>query len=57
MNRYLLAIFIIFIALTSCNKDDNLYDNNGLPSVEFDSETGIYTVKQGRSITIIPEFK
>lgn len=57
MNRYLLAIFIIFIALTSCNKDDNLYDNNGLPSVEFDSETGIYTVKQGRSITIIPEYK
>lgn len=57
MNRYLLAIFIIFIALTSCNKDDNLYDNNGLPSVEFDSETGIYTVKQGRSITITPEYK
>lgn len=57
MNKFLLALSFIFIALTACNKDDNLYDNNGLPSVEFDSETGIYTVKLGRSITITPEYK
>lgn len=57
MNKFLLAFCFLFIALTSCNKDDNLYDNNGLPSVEFDSETGIYTVKLGRSITITPEYK
>lgn len=57
MNKFLLTLCFIFIALTSCNKDDNLYDNNGLPSVEFDSETGIYTVKLGRSLTITPEYK
>lgn len=57
MNKYLNAFIFVLIALTSCNKDENLYDCNGIPTIELDSETGIYTVKQGRSITIAPEYK
>ncbi|MCM1139716.1 MAG: cell surface protein [Muribaculum sp.] len=57
MNRYLSALFFILITFSSCNRDENLYDNNGTPIVEFESETGIYMVKQGHSITIEPVYK
>lgn len=53
-----LAITIIFIlvALTSCNKDEDLVIQ-GNPQIELDSETGIYTVKIGRTVTVSPTYK
>lgn len=57
MKKYLTIICIILITLTSCNKDDNLYNNQGIPQISFDIETGIYQVKKGKSIRIEPYYK
>lgn len=53
-----LAIPIIFIliAISSCNKDEDLVIQ-GAPQIELDSETGIYTIKTGRTVTVSPSYK
>ncbi|MCI1681735.1 MAG: cell surface protein [Bacteroides sp.] len=46
--------FLIFIA-SSCNKDDVIeQDITQKPVITLDSETGIYTVKVGKTLTITP---
>lgn len=51
-----IPIIIILVALSSCNKDDELVIQ-GAPQIELDSETGIYTVKTGRTVIVSPSYK
>ncbi len=52
--HYLLFLFFTLV-LFSCNKDDVIEDSTGKkPVITLDSETGIYSVKTGRDITIKP---
>ena len=51
-----LPIIITLVALSSCNKDDELVIQ-GVPQIELDSETGIYTVKTGRTVIVSPSYK
>ncbi len=43
------------IIATSCNNED-VVTVQGPPKIKLDSETGIYTVKAGKELTISPEF-
>ena len=46
------------LALSSCNKDDVIEENSPVaPVITLDSETGIYTVKSGRELTISPVYE
>lgn len=49
-------LLLLFITLfISCNKDDTIDKQIPVPPViELDSETGIYTIKIGRKLTIAP---
>lgn len=49
-----IAILAIFsFSITSCNKDEAIETIS--PSITFDEESGIYTVKIGEAITITPK--
>lgn len=50
-----LAVCAAGATLVSCNKDDVVVVQ-GPPGITLDSETGIYTVKAGRELTIVPVF-
>jgi hypothetical protein len=46
------------VAVTACNKNDVIEaDQPMTPEITLDSETGIYTVKVGRALTIAPTVK
>ncbi len=51
--------FLIFLLVFSaCNKDNLLIEEVKLPPlIELDSETGIYTIKVGRELTISPTYQ
>ena len=59
MNRfYYYFIFVIGILLASCNKNEVITEEvGGQPIIELDSETGIYTVKAGHELTIVPTYR
>lgn len=42
-------------AITSCNKDD-VITTTAKPVITLDSDTGVYTVKAGRELTIAPTY-
>lgn len=47
----------VFAALltTACNKDEVILDDRDhTPVITLDSESGVYTVKMGRELTIAP---
>lgn len=47
-----------FVFITSCNKNDVITEEiKQAPIIELDSETGIYTIKVGRELTIAPTYK
>lgn len=49
---------ILGLLLLSCNKDDYLtLGNSNKPVIEFDNNTGVYTVKVGRELTISPSYQ
>ena len=53
--RNFLWLFLLCL-IVSCNKDEEITEEITLaPHVVLDSETGIYTVKTGRELTISPE--
>lgn len=56
-----LSIFKILafaLLLASCNKDDVITENRGQkPVIELGSETGVYTIKVGRELTIAPTYR
>jgi hypothetical protein len=45
---------ILPLLLSSCNKDEVIEASASNPVITFDSATGVYTVKSGRTITIEP---
>jgi hypothetical protein len=53
--KWLLVIAVLSFTVTSCNKDEVIETKS--PSITFDEESGIYTVKVGKSITITPTVK
>ena len=52
----LLSLSIVGVLLWSCNIDEE-FTTALPPEIVLDSETGIYTVKQGREIVIAPSYK
>lgn len=53
--RKILWLFLL-CSFASCNKDDEITEERLLaPTILLDSETGIYTVKTGRELTISPD--
>ncbi len=47
----------IILVLVGCNKDATITEDvTSVPSIELDSETGIYTIKVGRELTIAPTY-
>ena len=55
MKRFILLFCSAALLLASCNKDKDITEDIPLkPVIELDSETGIYTVKKGRTLTISP---
>lgn len=52
----LLAFVLLLFA--SCNKDEVITEEiDHIPVIELDSETGIYTIKTGRELTITPTYQ
>lgn len=56
IRQLVIPLIFILVALSSCNKDEDLVVQ-GAPQIELDSETGIYTVKTGRTVTVSPSYK
>lgn len=55
MKKFLWLAFLLCL-FVSCNKDEEITEDVPLaPSITLDSETGIYTVKTGRELTISPD--
>ncbi len=52
----LLFLYMVVVIASSCNKDDVITESLP-PQIVLDSETGIYTVKQGKEIVIAPSYK
>ena len=52
--RKALFILLTLAALTACNKDNTFTSDELLPTISLDSDTGRYTAKIGRQITITP---
>lgn len=50
LRNLIYLLFIVSFIFTACNKDEEIR----LPAIVLDSETGIYTVKIGKTLTIIP---
>lgn len=58
MKNLLHALFAALLVLSSCNKDDVIEKASPVaPVITLDSETGIYTVKSGRELTISPTYE
>ena len=52
---FALAVLLIAFA-PACNKDDVIQETDSAPMIELDSESGVYTVKIGRELSIAPTF-
>lgn len=58
MKRLLnLSVIIALMTLFACNKDGVIVEEDLAPVIAFDSETGIYAAKAGRSVTVTPKVK
>ena len=58
MNKFLRLIFILSLVVVTSSCDiDEVITTALPPKIVLDSQTGIYTVKQGRQITIAPEYE
>lgn len=64
MSRLYFKLFLFVLSgiiSVSCNKDDVITGEDvrpgNAPEIIIDSETGVYTVKKGREITIAPVFR
>lgn len=53
--RKILWLFLLCV-LAACNRDDEIIEEKALvPRILLDNETGIYTAKIGRELTLSPE--
>ena len=50
--RLILTSLFLSVIFISCNKDEVIETQS--PGITFGEESGVYTVKTGRSITITP---
>ena len=58
MGKFLRLIFILSLVVVTSSCDiDEVITTAQPPKIVLDSQTGIYTVKQGRQITIAPEYE
>ena len=58
MKAFIFSILVLLFFITSCNKNDVITEAiKQAPIIELDSETGIYTIKVGRELTIAPTYK
>ena len=58
MKAFIFSILVLLFFITSCNKNDVITEEiKQAPIIELDSETGIYTIKVGRELTIAPTSK
>ena len=58
MKAFIFSILVLLFFITSCNKNDVITEEiKQAPIIELDSETGIYTIKVGRELTIAPTYK
>lgn len=56
MKAFIFSILVLLFFITSCNKNDVITEEiKQAPIIELDSETGIYTIKVGRELTIAPD--
>lgn len=57
MKTSTLRLLALLLLITACNKNDVLTEPIGqAPIIELDSDTGIYTVKAGRELTVAPTY-
>lgn len=59
MKRFITILFtaICFVLVTlSCNRDGVIEAEGGIPQITLDSQTGVYAVKVGQSVTISPTY-
>ena len=57
MRGLFLALVVLLVAFApACNKDDVIQETDSAPMIELDSESGVYTVKVGRELSIAPTF-
>ena len=55
MKRLLkLSLIIALTTLFACNKDEVIVEEDLAPVIALDSETDIYFVKAGKSLTVTP---
>ena len=58
MKNLLFSLFAVLLVLSACNKDEAIeVASPQAPVVTLDSETGIYTIKSGRELTISPAYE
>lgn len=58
MKKSTFCILALLLLAAACNKDDLITEEVKQPPViELDSDTGIYTIKVGRQLTIAPTYK
>lgn len=58
MKNCIFGILAVVLAATACNRDKTITEEaKPAPVIELDSETGVYTVKVGRELTIAPSYK
>ncbi len=58
MRNCIFGIIAVMLAATACNKDRTITEEaKPAPVIELDSETGIYTVKVGRELTVAPAYR
>lgn len=56
MKRLIFILGLVAVMLSSCGSDDDA-PQGAAPQITLDSETGIYTVKAGRDLTITPTYR
>lgn len=57
-NRLVLLVGFVAFIFAACNKDAVIEEKTSLkPTIEFDSESGVYLVKVGREFQITPSYK
>lgn len=57
IRNHIFFYFMFLLILCSCNKDDVIEEKRQKPEIILDNETGVYTVKKDRELTISPQFK
>ena len=56
--KFIRFLPLLLLFFSSCNKDNVITEEvHPIPVIELDSETGIYTIKVGKELTITPNYQ